>query len=131
METMKSWRLLCTGGSGFIGTHFCDSLIEQGITVLNLDKNPPFKDSHRNFWRSANILDFDAIQKEFAEFQPTHVVHLAARAVLEGKSLDDFKENTVGTQNVLNAIRATSSISRVIIASTQYVFKQVGKMPMH
>ena len=32
MDTMKSWRLLCTGGSGFIGTHFCDELIEKGVT---------------------------------------------------------------------------------------------------
>jgi nucleoside-diphosphate-sugar epimerase len=130
METMKSWRLLCTGGSGFIGTHFCDDLLEKGVTVLNLDKKPPFKDAHRVFWHIADILDEQAIQKEFADFQPTHVVHLAARAVLDGESLDDFKENTVGTQNVLKAIQITPSVSRVVIASTQYVFKQSGKMPM-
>jgi GlcNAc-P-P-Und epimerase len=129
MDTMKSWRLLCTGGSGFIGTHFCDDLIEKGVTFINVDKQAPRKESHRGFWRNTNILDVEGLQREFAEFQPTHVVHLAARAVLEGNSLDDFVDNTVGTKNVLEAVRNTPGVSRVIITSSQHVFNRNGRMP--
>jgi len=126
---IKSLRVLCTGGSGFIGVHLCHSLIEQGFSLINFDKNQPKNDEHLCFWHNGDILDAGSTTRIFSEFQPTHVIHLAARTVLEGKSLDDFRDNTDGTANVLAAIKSCNSVSKVIITSTQHVFKPGPNLP--
>ena len=127
----KEWKVLCTGGSGFIGTHFCEYFIEQNISFLNLDIKTPLLDQYTEYWAACNILNYEEVLKLFLKFQPTHVVHLAARASMEGTSIDDFLENTVGTKNVLEAIRHTPTVERVVIASTQHVRKPGSGLPQY
>mgnify|MGYP002396427730 CR=1 FL=1 len=115
---MKKLQVICTGGSGFIGTHFVDKLIKENMDFVNIDKNPPIKPDHHTFWEFCNILDFEKLSEIFYGYEPTIVVHLAARAKMEGESLDDFVENIEGTSNVLKAASLTRSISRVIVTSS-------------
>jgi GlcNAc-P-P-Und epimerase len=124
-------KILCTGGSGFIGTHLIDSLLARGIELINLDIAHPKKQMHESYWRECNILDLDRLKRIFNDFHPTHLIHLAARASMEGKSLDDYRDNTIGTSNVLDAARATSTISHVIITSSQHVRKPGSGYPLH
>jgi GlcNAc-P-P-Und epimerase len=128
---MATMKILCTGGSGFIGTHLIDSLLDRGIELINVDIANPKKQSHNACWLECNILDLDRLKKVFSEFQPSHIVHLAARATIEGKSLDDFRDNTFGTANVLAAVKNTATISRVIITSSQHVRKPGSGLPQH
>ncbi|MGH8572474.1 MAG: NAD-dependent epimerase/dehydratase family protein, partial [Gammaproteobacteria bacterium] len=72
--------VLVTGGSGFIGTNLMRSFIERGVHVLDVDWNPPLDLEQRPWWRWTDIMDQAATRMAFIEFQPTHVVHLAARA---------------------------------------------------
>jgi len=65
-----------------------------------------------------SIERLDAI---FTQFNPTHVYHLAARANLKGRSIEDFPENTTGTDNVIKCVNISRSIERFIHFSTQYV----------
>jgi len=96
-------RVICTGGSGFIGTHLADSLIMKEINFINLDICEPYKHEHDKYWKRCDILDLDNLQYEFHKYKPTHVIHLAARASMEGESLDDFRENTDGSANVTSS----------------------------
>ena len=66
----------------------------------------------------------------FQEFQPDRVLHLAARAECDENTTVEigYRANTVGTQNVLDAIRATPSVERAIITSTQFVCGP-GRLP--
>jgi len=120
---MNGQKILITGGSGFIGTHFINSIQNKNIEVINVDIALPKNRQHELFWSNCNILDLDKLTKIFSQFQPTHVLHLAARATTVGKSLDDFVDNTVGTENVLIAIKGTPCVSHAVIASTQHVRK--------
>jgi GlcNAc-P-P-Und epimerase len=122
-------KILCTGGSGFIGTHLIDSLLANNIEFINIDIAKPKKQTHDAYWCECNILDLDHLKKVFGEFQPSHVIHLAARATMEGKSLDDFRDNTVGTANVLDAIQITPSVTRTVITSSQHVRKPGSGYP--
>jgi GlcNAc-P-P-Und epimerase len=128
---LEPTKILCTGGSGFIGTHLIDSLLAKGIEVINIDIAKPKKQAHNVYWHECNILDLDTLVKTFREFQPSHIIHLAARATMEGKSLDDFRDNTIGTANVLMAIKKTACVSRVVITSTQHVRKPGSGLPQH
>lgn len=122
-------RLLVTGGSGFIGTNLVEAIAEK-VDLINIDVKNPKKGEHFRYWRKCDILDLEALQQIFQNFQPTHVVHLAARTDTRSQSLSDYVVNTNGTANLLKAIQRTSGVERVIITSTQYVFGPPG-IPKH
>lgn len=131
MSFMKEHRILCTGGSGFIGTHFCDYVISQGSELVNVDVKSPNKIEHIDCWQQCNILDTDKLGEIFKHFQPTHILHLAARCSLTGESIHDFKENTIGTANVIEAVRNTPSVQQVVVTSSQHVRKPGSGIPKH
>lgn len=119
-------RLLVTGGSGFIGTNLIEELLVHGHELLNVDIQPPKVRGHAPYWKNMDILDAHGLLRLFGVFAPTHVVHLAARTDTDGTRLEDYETNTRGTASVLSAIRATRSIDRAIITSTQYVNQSTG-----
>jgi nucleoside-diphosphate-sugar epimerase len=118
---LSTFRILVTGGSGFIGTHFVGLLLNKNEEILNVDIQKPKVASHNSLWKQCDIKDFNQLFKIFSEFSPTHVLHLAAKANLSGTTISHFPDNTIGTQNVVNCIKKLTSIKRFIHTSTQYV----------
>ena len=114
-------KILITGGSGFIGTNTVDHYIAKGFEVLNIDWKPPRKKEHQKYWCDLDILNGDKLTQTIKEFAPDYVIHLAARTDLNGKSLDDYAQNTKGVENMVRALRETPSVKRVIFTSTQLV----------
>jgi nucleoside-diphosphate-sugar epimerase len=116
-------KILITGASGFIGTNAVELFTAGGDTICNLDLQPPLNPAHRPFWKQADILDPAALTAAFAEFTPEAVIHLAARTDCDEDTTveEGYRMNTDGTRNVLAAIKATPSIRRVIITSSQFV----------
>lgn len=124
-------RIFVTGGSGFIGTTLVDTLRATGATVMNYDAAPPAEAAQQPYWRKGSILDGAELTAALQSFAPTHVVHLAARADLdESGTVADFPENSDGVSNLIAAVRATPSVERVIMTSTQLVC-QPGYWPKH
>jgi nucleoside-diphosphate-sugar epimerase len=68
-------------------------------------------------------MNKELLLSEFERFKPTHVFHLAAKANLKGKTVADFPENTIGTDNIVHCVNSTSSVHRLISFSTQYVVR--------
>lgn len=122
-------NVLVTGGSGFIGTHLITDLIEYKYNILNIDIAKPNLRNHEIYWKKLNILSKKELLEIIIDFKPNVLIHLAANGGVSGKSLEnDYKENTIGTLNVLEAIKSSSSIERVIITSSQVVCK-IGHIP--
>lgn len=124
-------KVLVTGGSGFIGMHLVAHLIDCGYEALNVDCAAPADKSKIAVWKSCSILDANVLRTVFQEFQPRFVVHLAAYASMDAKSLNEYRANTVGTENVLNGCAEIQSVERVIITSTQHVRKPGSGYPAH
>jgi nucleoside-diphosphate-sugar epimerase len=125
--TKNNDRILITGSSGFIGTNLMDLLVDQKYTVCNFDKAKPNKKSHEQFWHQGNLLEMIAIEKALNEFKPTMVVHLAARTDTLSDKLKDYIDNTKGTENLIRCLEKMDFVTRVVIASTQYVYKSIEK----
>ncbi len=54
-----------------------------------------------------------AVDAAFREFRPEHVVHLAARTDLDqDTTLDDYRANTTGTENILDSAEPLTSFRR-------------------
>ena len=124
-------RLLITGGSGFIGTNLVQFYFDKGVSLINVDWNPPLNSEQSVYWQQCNIMDRDALVNVFVEFAPTHVVHLAARTDTdEEDDIAEYLQNTEGTRNVLTAISTCPGIERVVITSSQFVC-EAGYQPKH
>src|SRR5688572_14260259 len=110
-------KLLITGGSGFIGTNLIEVLESKGYDICNVDIKDPLVAGQRSYFTRCDIMDPPALQAVFQRFQPDAVLHLAAQAsIYPTADLDKFyAPNTVGTQNVLDAVKQTPSVKRVII----------------
>ncbi|WP_428661396.1 NAD-dependent epimerase/dehydratase family protein [Runella sp.] len=116
--------VLITGGSGFIGTNLIDLLIEQKYgKIINYDKNPPINPKQKKLWVEGNIMDENQLERVFADHKPEIIIHLAARTDTLSDVLEDYVENHVGTQHVLNVIKKSPFVKHVIVTSTQYVYK--------
>jgi len=111
-------RLLITGGAGFIGSALIRQLIaETDYAIANIDKLTyagnleslmQVEDNANYCFIQADICDAIAMDKAFAEFKPTAVMHLAAESHVD-RSIDGPGEfihtNVVGTYTLLEAAR--------------------------
>jgi nucleoside-diphosphate-sugar epimerase len=127
-------KILITGASGFIGTNLIADYLKKGISFINIDWNPPLNPEHTPFWKECDIMNKSALQEIFSSYQPTAVIHLAARTDTDIYELDgdmnEYIQNTEGTKNVLECINNTPSVKQAIITSTMFVC-EAGYMPTH
>lgn len=125
---MAQSRLMITGGSGFIGANLIAELDRNGeYEVLNLDVAQPKFKSLCGTHMCCDLLATDELMRLCSKFQPTHIVHLAARTDMFGVSLSDYAVNHIGTRNIVEAAKRTASVQKIIFTSSQYV---VGPGPL-
>lgn len=115
------YKILITGGSGFIGTNLIESLVFDGHEVLNFDIAEPKKKELIETWKKIDINSFDLFKVNSAIFNPDYIIHLAARTDLDGASLDDYKTNVLGVENLLKISNELKDLKKVIITSSMLV----------
>lgn len=121
--------IVITGGSGFIGSHLCNLLADQGHAVRIIDIAPPPMGVHAEFVR-ASILDLPRLQRLVAGADA--IVHLAALVDVQASITDpysDFQVNVGGTINVLEAARH-NGVEKVAYASSAAVYGNPQEVPI-
>lgn len=123
-------RVVVTGSSGFIGQHLVSTLLTRGHDVLGIDVRDPERAPVGYRSERGDILDLDRLTALLRAFEPEGLIHLAACTDLldENRTGDAYAANVAGVQNVVEAIRATPSLQRVLLASTQLVCR-IGYEP--
>ncbi len=109
--------VLITGVSGFIGRYLADHLVSKGHTVVGTTMQG--LGSHR----VCDLRERDQIQAVVDDVDPDVVVHLAAlSSVTEGRTLQYYETNLIGTENLLMALDAAGRRRRLIFVSTAGVY---------
>jgi UDP-glucose 4-epimerase len=129
-------KYLITGGSGFIGSHLAERLLDQGHSVTVIDNLSTGSDNNLSKVKNnvefhhGNVLDKPLMEKLIAESD--YVVHLAAAlGVLNiiNKPLESLKTNIQGTEVVLEACEKSNK--PVLIASTSEIYGKNDKVPLN
>jgi UDP-glucose 4-epimerase len=127
--------VLVTGAAGYIGSHCADVLIRRGFDVVVIDNL-----STGHAWaipKKARFYKGDLTKRRFVEdvFNKESidaVIHFAAFSLV-GESEKDpgkyFYNNIVGTENVLEAMRA-HGVSRIVFSSTAAVYGNAEQVPI-
>jgi UDP-glucose 4-epimerase len=121
-------RVMVTGGSGFIGSHVVDKLLDAGHEVRLFDLSPsPYRSPEEVDFRAGCVTDADALLA--AAEGCDAIVHLAAVADVNDVISDPAKAqevNSEGTLRVLEAARQ-AAVKRVIYGSTIWAYSDCSE----
>lgn len=120
-------RILVTGGSGFIGSHVVDKLVEAGHVVRILDLKEPLYSSTVEFLKG-DITSREDIRDSLDNMEV--VFHLAAFSdinLVKSNPLATIENNIMGTAYLLEECRR-SAIRHFILASSVYVYGKQGHL---
>ena len=117
-------RILVTGGAGFIGSHLCDRLIEEGHEVLCLDNFfTGNKDNIRHLLRHDHfeLLRHDLTQPILVEVDRIYNLACPASPIhYQYNPVKTIKTNILGTLNMLGLAKRVRA--RILQASTSEVY---------
>merc|ERR1711879_549760 len=119
-------RIVITGGAGFVGSHLCDVLIEEGHTVWCVDNffsgqkhNVEHLQGHERF----TLIEHDVIEPFTLDSEVDQVYHLACPAsplFYQKDPIYTSKTAVLGCMNMLEFARAKNC--RILFTSTSEVY---------
>lgn len=119
-------KALVTGGSGFIGSHVVDKLIEAGHTVRVLDLKEPHRGDVE--YVKGNILKKKVVKDSITDVD--FVYHFAAASnidLVKNNPLKTIEFNIMGTAYLLEEARF-NNIRRFVLASSVFVHDTRGHL---
>ena len=130
----KDKRVLITGHTGFKGSWMCKLLQMAGADVTGYALQPPTEPSLFEMCRIAegmesvegDIRDRDHLIRVFDKTQPQVVIHMAAQPLVRESYKNPvytYDVNVMGTVNIMEAVRRTSSVRSFINVTTDKVYK--------
>jgi UDP-glucuronate decarboxylase len=120
-------RTLITGGAGFLGSHLCTRLLEEGHHVICLDNfytGHPENVGHLvngDHARYFELVRHDVVDPYYLEVDEIyHLACPASPAHYQHNSVRTLKTAVVGTMNMLELAQQTGA--RILIASTSEIY---------
>jgi CDP-glucose 4,6-dehydratase len=127
-------RVLVTGHTGFKGTWLSRILVDAGADVTGYSLEPP---THPNLFEISgvaqdmrsvigDIRDLSSLQSAFELSAPEIVIHLAAQPIVREGYRDPrqtFETNVMGTVNVLECVRKSTSARSFLNVTTDKVYE--------
>jgi GDP-4-dehydro-6-deoxy-D-mannose reductase len=133
-------RILITGVTGFVGSHFAEYALARGVEVVasyrwrsNTENIEHIR--HRLELVECNLRDMSSAHHLVEVARPDRIIHLAAQSFV-GTSwqapAETFMTNTVSQVNLLEAVRARSPHARFLVigSSEEYGFVTEEELPI-
>ena len=137
---------LVTGCAGFIGSHLCESLVDDGHEVVGVDAftdTYSIEQKHQNLGVVRQHDAFSLVTSDLAEVDELElcalvsavdtIFHLAAEPGVRASWGAGFaayvRNNIVATQRLLEAIQTTRTMPRVVVASSSSIYGDAESLP--
>ena len=141
-EEQRDMKILVTGGAGYIGSHTCVELLENGHEVVIVDNlyNSSPKAVERigeitgktPVFYQADLVDWAAMEKIFDEHAFDAVIHFAGyKAVGESveKPIEYYTNNLYGTLTLTDTMRKYG-VKKIIFSSSATVYGDPAFVPI-
>ena len=135
-------KILVTGGAGYIGTHTCIVLLQQGYQVVIVDNlcnsKPVAVERVRELsgkdvaFYEKDVCDESAMREIFREEKPDAVIHFAGlKAVGESVSIPlRYYENNLGSTITLLKVMEEFGVRNIVFSSSATVYGDVTQPPL-
>src|SRR3989338_3035167 len=126
-------KVLITGGNGFIGSHLAEKLMEEGDDVVLFDN--VFNGNSKGIKCrkiTADIRDYAAVRGAVNGIDA--VIHFAAVSRVawgQERPRECIETNSVGTANVLEAVRDSGNSAYVFLGSSREVYGEPESLPVN
>src|SRR5690606_14705408 len=126
-------NILVTGGTGYIGSHTCVSLTEQGYSLIILDNfsnSKPFvleklrKINDSVIHYNVDVTDEDALEQVFSKHEIDGVIHFAGYKAV-GESVEEplkYYFNNVVSTMVLVKLCKKYNVNKFVFSSSATVY---------
>lgn len=135
----KDRKVFVTGCTGFLGSWLTGSLIQRGTEVTGLvrDLVPESNLNRARFNERINTVrggleDYLLLERALNEYEIDTVFHLGAQTIVgiaNRNPLSTFDSNIRGTWNLLEACRRSSTVSRIVVASSDKAYGAHEDLP--
>lgn len=121
---MSRYRILVTGGAGFLGSHLCERLVKEGHDVICLDNY--FTGSKKNIEHLMDFRNFELMRHDitfpvFLEIDQIYNLACPASPIhYQYNAVKTIKTSVMGAINVLGLAKRVKA--RVLQASTSEVY---------
>lgn len=130
----KNKKVLLTGHTGFKGSWLSLWLQSMGAKVVGYSLAPPSSPSLFDVAQVAegmvslegDIRDPEQLHDAFAKNLPDIVIHMAAQSLVRysyQNPIETYTTNVMGTVNMLEAIRQTSSVKAVVVITSDKCYE--------
>lgn len=117
-------RILITGGAGFIGSHLCKRLLDEGNQVICLDNF--FTGSHKNVEQLLDNKHFKLVEHDVVEpydIEADEIYNLACPASPPHYQYDPIKTMKTSVFGIINALEVAKKYNaKILQASTSEVY---------
>lgn len=127
-------RLLITGGAGCLGSNLIEAYLPRGYEILVIDnfatgKREVVPEVPGLTVLEGSIVDAALVDRAFADFKPTHVIHSAAAYKDPQDWQEDAATNVLGTVHVAKAALA-AGVQRLINFQTSLCYGRPDTVPI-
>jgi UDP-arabinose 4-epimerase len=134
MSNAATKTVLVTGGAGYIGSHTCKILAQEGyqpVTFDNLSSGHTWAAKWGPLERG-DILDRTALDRAIEKYRPSACLHFAALAYV-GESISDpgkyYRNNVAGSLTLLEALR-DHGVDQFVLSSTCATYGVTDNVPI-
>jgi len=126
-------KVVVTGGSGFIGSHVVDALVEEGYEVHVIDNLSGGRNDKLNPMAFYHIKDLRKIEDLLEVFSGAKFVfHLAAMPRVQYSIENPFETNDANVNGTLNVLIASQKcgVKRVVYSASSSAYGDQDVMPL-
>lgn len=131
-------NVLITGANGFVGSYLAKELLDKGSDVYGFIRPEDIVAMEKNLidkgikdkvkMLEGDLGDISSLASALDESQPDVIFHLAAQSSVEfsfRRPLDTQDINTIGTANLLEAVRIKDVDAKIVFAGSSEVYGMV------